>query len=195
MTSILKSIVRADVITNIVYPINTIPNSPTPETPTPPYGNEQGLTYCNNVMLEFYSQDPAEAWLDQYLNGNISRASLVTRIKTLGALYARVTWGMMGLTGTTTSGSWDGFTVPFNSIAVFFVRPVWHQAHYDATVALINADNGPTGPNDISQSAVIAYFVRIKNIILNNVSSGDIVDLRVCHSSCHSNCHGSRGRR
>jgi hypothetical protein len=29
----------------------------------------------------------------------------------------------------------------------------------------------------------------------NTDTYGDIIDLRICHTSCHSACHASRGRR
>lgn len=160
-----------------------------------PYGSDRGLSYCNNAMLEAYNYVPPESLVSNYISGNIARSTLANRIRILGAWYARSVFGIRGLTGTTSSGSYDGFVVPFSETYVFFVQPQWHQDHYDTTVAQLNADAGPTGPNDIRMTDIIGYLTRIKNIIINNIGSGPTVDLRVCHSSCHSNCHGSRGRR
>jgi hypothetical protein len=192
MSLILKSDAQAYAHDNIVTPMNELPNGP-----GAPIGANVGLTYCNNAMLEYYNYDPSEGWLATYLSGNISRAALVSRIQTLGAWYSRSVTGMYGLTGTTTTGSYDGYTPPFNELAIFFVQPGWHQANYDASVAAINAAGTSELFNNVGISGLVTYLTRVKNIIFNNISGSALswVDLRVCHSSCHSNCHGSRGRR
>jgi hypothetical protein len=191
MPDILKSNVQTDAYSAIVDNINSVATDYGPA----PIGSERGLSYCNTAMLEYYSFDPSEAWLASYLSGSITRSGLVARVGILGGWYARTTWAIHGLTGTTSSGAWDGFTVPFSELDIFFVKPEYHQSHYDATIAAIAAADTSELFNDITRTAVVSYLVRIKNVVLNNATTGDVVDLRVCHSSCHSNCHGSRGRR
>ena len=200
MPDISRDSVNEDTNTYFVQPMNSIEN----DTSIPnqgPIGAEQAMFYCNNALLENYIVDPINTWTDttwlnSFLSGSVSRASLSNRIKTLAKWYARATFGMWGLTGTTTSGAWDGYTVPFNQINIFFVQPGWHQTHYDTVVGLINGSSTDEFLNTVTRAGLTTYLTRMKNMVLNNLTDGSAyVDLRICHSSCHSNCHGSRGRR
>lgn len=198
MTDISRDSVNGDTNLYMVQPINSIPNDTSIQNQGP-IGAEQAMFYCNNAMLENYIVDPINTWTDttwlnSFLSGNVSRASLSNRIKTLAKWYARSVFGMWGLTGTTSSGAWDGYTIPFNEINIFFVQPGWHTDHYDTVVGLIDGSSTDEFANDVTRAGLIAYITRIKNMVLNNVGA-QTVDLRICHSSCHSNCHGSRGRR
>jgi hypothetical protein len=191
MPPISKSDTQTDAHTYIVNVINTQSNA----VADPPYGSDQGLSYCNNAMLEFFWYDPPEAALASFLNGNVTRAGLLARVRILGGWYARTTWAQRGLTGTTSSGVYDGMVVPFTETRIFFVKPEYHQDHYDATLGILNSDGAADLAGNIERNDIIGYLTRIKNIIINNYTTGPVVDLKVCHSSCHSNCHGSRGRR
>jgi len=54
-----------------------------------------------------------------------------------------------------------------------------------------------SGPavNDIITADPLNTFYTSLRLASNTDTYGDIIDLRICHSSCHSACHSSRGRR
>lgn len=56
---------------------------------------------------------------------------------------------------------------------------------------------GVSGPatNDIIAANALNTFYTSLRLAANTDSYGDIIDLRICHTSCHGNCHSSRGRR
>lgn len=69
-------------------------------------------------------------------------------------------------------------------------------AHLNDTYLRTNplSVSGPAA-NDIITASTLNTFYTSLRIAANTDTYGDIIDLRICHTSCHSSCHGSRGRR
>lgn len=53
---------------------------------------------------------------------------------------------------------------------------------------------GPVVNNTIIASQLNNFYNSLRSAA-NTDTYGDIIDLRICHTSCHASCHGSRGRR
>jgi hypothetical protein len=54
--------------------------------------------------------------------------------------------------------------------------------------------SGPATNDIISANPLNTFYTSLR-IAANTDTYGDIIDLRICHTSCHASCHGSRGRR
>jgi len=69
-------------------------------------------------------------------------------------------------------------------------------AHLNDTYLRTNplSVSGPAANNIITASALNTFYTSLR-LAANTDTYGDIIDLRICHTSCHSNCHSSRGRR
>lgn len=69
-------------------------------------------------------------------------------------------------------------------------------AHLNDTYLRTNplSVSGPAANDDISASTLSTFYTSLR-LSANTDSYGDIIDLRICHTSCHSACHSSRGRR
>ena len=69
-------------------------------------------------------------------------------------------------------------------------------AHLNDTYLRTNplSVSGPAA-NDIITASTLNTFYTSLRIAANTDTYGDIIDLRICHTSCHSACHSSRGRR
>ena len=69
-------------------------------------------------------------------------------------------------------------------------------AHLNDTYLRTNplSVSGPAA-NDIITASTLNTFYTSLRIAANTDTYGDIIDLRICHTSCHASCHSSRGRR
>ncbi len=69
-------------------------------------------------------------------------------------------------------------------------------AHLNDTYLRTNplSVSGPAA-NDIITASTLNTFYTSLRLAANTDTYGDIIDLRICHTSCHASCHSSRGRR
>jgi hypothetical protein len=69
-------------------------------------------------------------------------------------------------------------------------------AHLNDTYLRTNplSVSGPAANDIITADALNTFYTSLR-LAANTDTYGDIIDLRICHTSCHANCHGSRGRR
>ena len=57
-----------------------------------------------------------------------------------------------------------------------------------------NNISGPVVNDTIIATQLDNFYASLRSAA-NTDTYGDIIDLRICHTSCHSACHASRGRR
>lgn len=71
-----------------------------------------------------------------------------------------------------------------------------NYAHLNDTYLRTNplSVSGPSVNQDITATALNTFYTSLR-LSANTDNYGDIIDLRICHTSCHSACHSSRGRR
>ena len=69
-------------------------------------------------------------------------------------------------------------------------------AHLNDTYLRTNplSVSGPSASDIITADPLNIFYTSLR-LASNTDTYGDIIDLRICHSSCHSACHSSRGRR
>jgi hypothetical protein len=69
-------------------------------------------------------------------------------------------------------------------------------AHLNDTYLRTNplSVSGPAANDIITATALNTFYTSLR-LSANTDTYGDIIDLRICHTSCHASCHSSRGRR